>query len=158
MGVTSVAGQLGYNLLNQCISAFCALTAATQTDRIPRRAILPWGTLGCAVLLGINAGLSGVLDKQLGPDKTGSVQPSIAKGALAAYFMFNCLFSFTYTPLQGVVPVESLTTTMRAKGLAASGFIVNAMGFINQFAGPVGLQNLGYKYIYVFVVSWREWH
>ncbi|KAL1410688.1 hypothetical protein Q8F55_001630 [Vanrija albida] len=40
---------------------------------------------------------------------------------------------------------------MRAKGLTLSGFIVSGIGFINLFAGPIGLQNLGYKYIYVFV-------
>ncbi|GMK54150.1 hypothetical protein CspeluHIS016_0107360 [Cutaneotrichosporon spelunceum] len=154
LGVITVAGQLGYNLLNQCISAFCALTAATLTDRMPRRLILPWGTLGCAALLGINSGLSAVLDKQVnrpGFNGEGPISLSVAQGALAAYFLFNCLYSFTYTPLQGVVPVEALTTTMRAKGLAASGFIVSAIGFINMFAGPIGLQNLGYKYIYVFV-------
>lgn len=152
LGVTTVAAQLGYNLLNQGISAICALTAATLTDKMPRRAILPWGTLGCAVLLGINAGLSSVLDRQSnanGANGDGPISKPVAQGALAAYFLFNCLYSFTYTPLQGVVPVEALTTTMRAKGLAASGFIVSAIGFINQFAGPIGLQNLGYKYIFV---------
>lgn len=40
---------------------------------------------------------------------------------------------------------------MRAKGLAASGVIVNAIGFVNQFAGPIALGNIGYRYIYVFV-------
>ena len=40
---------------------------------------------------------------------------------------------------------------MRAKGLALSGVLVSAVGFINQFAGPVGLGNIGYKYIYIFV-------
>lgn len=132
------------------MSAICALSAASITDRMPRRAILPAGTLMCAVLLGINSGLSAVLDRQTRRGD-GSVSSSVAQGALAAYFLFNCMYSFTYTPLQGVLPVESLTTTMRAKGLAASGFIVSAIGFINQFAGPIGLANLGYKYIYVFV-------
>jgi len=40
---------------------------------------------------------------------------------------------------------------MRAKGLALSGIIVNAIGFINQFAGPIGLANIKYKYIWIFV-------
>ena len=40
---------------------------------------------------------------------------------------------------------------MRAKGLAASGVIVSAMGFINQFAGPYALQNIKNNYMYVFV-------
>ena len=61
------------------------------------------------------------------------------------------MFSFTYTPLQGVIPAEALETTMRAKGLALSGIIVSAIGFINQFAGPIGLGNIKYKYIYIFV-------
>lgn len=89
---------------------------------MPRRAVLPWGTLGCAVLLGINSGLSSVLDKQSHSNGhvkgDGPISKGVAQGALAAYFLFNCLYSFTYTPLQGVVPVEALTTTMRAKGLA----------------------------------------
>ena len=51
---------------------------------------------------------------------------------------------FTYTPLQGVIPVESLETTTRAKGLAGSGIIVSAFGFINSFAGPYALGNIGY--------------
>ena len=25
------------------------------------------------------------------------------------------------------------------------------MGFLNQFAGPIALQNMGYKYVYFFV-------
>ena len=61
---------------------------------------------------------------------------------LTRSFLFNCMFSFTYTPLQGVIPAEALETTMRAKGLALSGIIVNAIGFINQFAGPIALHNI----------------
>lgn len=60
--------------------------------------------------------------------------------------------SFTYTPLQGVIPAEALETTMRAKGLAASGMIVNSVGFINLFAGPIALKNIKHRYIFVFVV------
>lgn len=41
------------------------------------------------------------------------------------YYFFNIIFSFTYTPLQGVIPAEALETTMRAKGLALSGVLVS---------------------------------
>jgi len=148
LGIKSVPQQLGYNLLNSVISAVGALTAVSLTDKMPRRPVLIFGTLACAGLLAVNSGLSAVLDKQT---TAGNVVQSVAQGALAAYFLFNTVFSFTYTPLQGVIPAEALETTMRAKGLAASGIIVNAIGFINQFAGPIGLKNLGYKYIYIFV-------
>jgi MFS family permease len=146
LGVSEPQQQLGYNLLNQCLSAVGALTAVALTDRMPRRKVLVFGTLACAAALACNSGLSAALDNQ-----GKSIDLSYGQGALATYFLFNIFFSFTYTPLQGVIPTEALETTTRAKGLAASGFIVNAMGFINQFAGPRALHNIGYKYIYVFV-------
>ncbi|RSH94246.1 hypothetical protein EHS25_004049 [Saitozyma podzolica] len=146
LGVTSVSAQLGYNLLNSVVSAVGALSAVSLTDRMPRRKVLVLGTFACACFLAINAGLSKALSEQ-----GENISTSIAQGALAAYFLFNVMFSFTYTPLQGVIPAEALETTMRAKGLAASGIIVSAIGFINQFAGPVALQNMGYKYIWIFV-------
>ncbi|KAI1271387.1 putative MFS lactose permease [Xylaria sp. FL0933] len=146
IGVKSVSQQLAYNLLNSVLSAVGALTAVSLTDKMPRRPVLVYGTFACAVALALNSGLSAALDSQ-----GTNIQASYAKGALASYFLFNIIFSFTYTPLQGVIPSEALETTMRAKGLAASAVIVNILGFINQFAGPIGLQNIGYKYIFVFV-------
>ncbi|KAI1334096.1 lactose permease [Xylariaceae sp. FL0016] len=146
IGVKSVSQQLGFNLLNSVLSAIGALTAVSMTDRMPRRKVLIFGTLACALALALNSGLSAALDAQ-----GDNIQDSYAKGALASYFLFNIIFSFTYTPLQGVIPTEALETTQRAKGLATSGMIVNAIGFINQFCGPIALGNIGYRYIYVFV-------
>ncbi|KAI1651144.1 general substrate transporter [Daldinia loculata] len=146
IGVTSVELQLAYNLLNSVLSAVGALTAVALTDTMPRRKVLVFGTLACAAALATNSGLSATLDAQ-----GENIQESYAKGALASYFLFNIIFSFTYTPLQGVIPTEALETTTRAKGLACSSVLVYAMGFINQFAGPIALGNIQYKYIYVFV-------
>ncbi|KAI2627009.1 general substrate transporter [Hypomontagnella submonticulosa] len=146
IGVTSVEQQLAYNLLNSVLSAVGALTAVAFTDIMPRRKVLVFGTLACAAALATNSGLSAALDAQ-----GDNIQESYAKGALASYFLFNIIFSFTYTPLQGVIPTEALETTTRAKGLACSSVLVYAVGFINQFAGPIALGNIQYKYIYVFV-------
>lgn len=46
LGVKSVSQQLGYNLLTSVLSAVGALTAVSQTDRMPRRPVLVFGTLG----------------------------------------------------------------------------------------------------------------
>lgn len=148
LGIKDVPTQLGYNILNQVLSAIGALTAVSLTDRMPRRKVLIIGTFLCAAALATNSGLSAALDKQT---QEGSIDLNYGKGALASYFLFNIIFSFTYTPLQGAIPTEALETTTRAKGLALSGFIVNGMGFINMFAGPIALGNIGYKYIFVFV-------
>ena len=152
IGVTEVPQQLGFNILNQVLSCIGALTAMSQTDRMPRRKVLVIGTFVCALCLATNSGLSAVIDQN--KDAEGNILPgflSYGQGALASYFLFNIIYSFTYTPLQGAIPTEALETTTRAKGLALSGFIVNGMGFINQFAGPIALGNIGYRYIFVFV-------
>ncbi|KAK3382656.1 general substrate transporter [Lasiosphaeria ovina] len=146
LGVKSIPTQLGYNILNQVLSAIGALTAVAFTDRMPRRKVLIIGTLLCSAALATNSGLSAALANQ-----GANIDISYGQGALASYFLFNVIFSFTYTPLQGAIPTEALETTTRAKGLALSGFLVNAVGFINQFAGPIALGNIGYQYIYVFV-------
>lgn len=51
LGVTSVAKQLGFNILSSVISAVGALTAVTLTDIMPRRKVLVWGTLGTCFFL-----------------------------------------------------------------------------------------------------------
>lgn len=61
------------------------------------------------------------------------------------------VYSFSYTPLQGVYPSENLTSTTRAKGLGASGIIVSLFGFINTYAGPIALERMKNRYIFVFV-------
>jgi MFS family permease len=167
LGVKTVTKQLGYNVLYSVLSAVGALTGALLTDKMPRRKVLVLGTFGefictapssdtrltgfpqpaCSAWLGIQAGIQTVMD-QRGPD---NVSPSLAAGALSAYFLFSTNYMFTYTPLQTVIPAEALETTMRAKGLALSNVITGAMGFLNQFAGPIALGNIGYKYIFVFV-------
>lgn len=77
--------------------------------------------------------------------------PAVAQAALAAYILFQVNFMFAYTPLQAAVVVEALDTATRAKGLALGGVLTGAMGFLNQFAGPLALESIGYKYVYVFV-------
>ncbi|EHA51305.1 lactose permease [Pyricularia oryzae 70-15] len=146
IGVNTVSQRLGYNLLNSVLSAIGALTAVCLTDRMPRRPVLIYGTMACSFALAINSGLSAALDNQ-----GENVILSYAQGALASYFMFNIIFSFTYTPLQGAIPTEALETTIRAKGLAMSGIIVSTIGFINQFATPIALGNIQYRYIFIFV-------
>jgi predicted MFS family arabinose efflux permease len=46
LGYTSSSVQLLLNLVNSIVSAIGALTAMSLTDRMPRRKVLIWGTLG----------------------------------------------------------------------------------------------------------------
>ncbi|ORY33140.1 putative MFS lactose permease [Naematelia encephala] len=149
LGITSVPRQLGYNLLGSVLGSIVTVFVSSFNDRIPRRMILVGGTFYMACMLAINAGLSKVMADQLAAN--GTFSKSIAQGALAAYFLFLLGQCATNTPLQAIIPGEALENTTRAKGLALSGIIIAAFSFINQFAGPVALGNIGYKYIWVFV-------
>ncbi|RDW86049.1 putative MFS lactose permease [Aspergillus mulundensis] len=149
LGYTSSSMQLLFNLVHSVVGAIGALTAVYFCDRMPRRTVLVWGTLGCAVCMAINAGVSQPLiperDAGLPLDRT------LGQTALAFYYLFQLVFSFTYTPLQGVVPAEALETTTRAKGLALSGFLVSGTSFISQYASPIALGDISTNYFWIFV-------
>lgn len=151
IGITSTAQQLGFNVLNSCLSAIGAGVGVTFSDKMMRRPVLIFGTFACACLLAINGGTSAVVNQHTADNKLNPAYLSYGQTALAFYFLFNIVYSFTYTPLQGIIPAEALDTNRRAKGLAASGIIVGIFGFINQFCGPIALANIGYKYIFIFV-------
>lgn len=98
--------------------------------------------------MAVNAGVSQPMIPQR---EAGAVDPTLGRTALSFYYLFQVVFSFTYTPLQGVVPAEALETTTRAKGLALSGFLVSGTSFISQFASPIALENISTNYFWIFV-------
>lgn len=99
--------------------------------------------------MAVNAGVSQPLIPQRNAGET--LDPTLGRTALAFYYLFQVVFSFTYTPLQGVVPAEALETTTRAKGLALSGFLVSGTSFISQYASPIALGNISTNYFWIFV-------
>lgn len=157
IGISTTAQQLGFNVLNSILSSIGAGIGVSQSDRMPRRQVLVYGTFICACLLAVNGATSQSLKKYEYTDDSGSMQiksngKPLAQTALAFYFLFNTIYSFVYTPLQGIIPAEALDTNLRAKGLAASNMIVGLFGFVNQFAGPIALKNINTNYVWVFVV------
>lgn len=137
--------QFVLNLCSSIVSCAGALTGVALSDRMSRRKVLIAGTFGSAVLLAINGGLSAKWAQM--PE--GNKDIKVGQGAVAAYFFFNIIYSFAYTPLQALYPVECLQTTARAKGMSMYGVVVNVFGFINMFAGPIALKNIQYKYVFV---------
>ena len=63
-------------------------------------------------MLALNGGLSA----KWADMPEGNKDIKVGQGAVASYFFFNIVYSFTYTPLQALYPVECLTNQGRAKG------------------------------------------
>ena len=139
--------QFVLNLCSSIVSCAGALAGVALSDRMPRRKVLMAGTFASAVLLAINGGLSAKWAQM--PEDNRDIK--VGQGAVAAYFFFNIVYSFAYTPLQALYPVECLQTTARAKGMSMYGVVVGLFGFINMFAGPIALQNIKYKHVFVSV-------
>lgn len=78
--------------------------------------MLLWVNIGCAICwIGVTAA-TGV------QASTGSKASSGA--AVAMIYLFQVVYSFGWTPLQALYPVEVLSFEMRAKGMAFSNLFV----------------------------------
>ncbi|KAG8906586.1 hypothetical protein FRB99_006541 [Tulasnella sp. 403] len=78
---------------------------------------------------------------------------NIGRGAVAFFLLFNILFSFTYTPVQALYPVEVLRTTTRAKRMAVYTICTSAITFINLYASPIALERIGYNHVFFFAAA-----
>ena len=113
-------------------------------DRIGRRPMLIWVNLGCAVCwIGVvtSAGIQA---------NTHSKMSSAA--CVAFIYIFQAVYSFGWTPLQALYPVEVLSFEMRAKGMAFSSLFVSIGTLVNQFGFPVALANIKWKTYFVFMI------
>jgi len=135
------------NLAGSFTSAIGAGAGVALADKMPRRQALIWGTLLSACMLAGNGGLSAKWAKQPTDDEN----LNVGRGAVAFFFLFGIVYSFAYTPLQALYPVEVLQTTTRAKGMAMYAVVVGLISFINLYAGPIALANIKYNYMFIFV-------
>lgn len=113
-------------------------------DRFGRRPLLIGVNAACCVCwIGVTVACGQA-------SMTGSKAASAA--TVAMVYLFQICFSFGWTPMQALYPVEVLSFEMRAKGMAFSNLMVAAGGMVNQFGFPVALQNIGWKTYIVFCV------
>jgi len=113
-------------------------------DRLGRRPMLIGVNIACCVCwIGVTVACSQAAE-------TGSKSASAA--TVAMVYIFQVCYSFGWTPMQALYPVEVLSFEMRAKGMAFSNLFVAAGGLVNQFGFPVALQNIAWKTYIVFCV------
>ena len=113
-------------------------------DKIGRRKMLIWVNVGCGICwVGVVAAGGIQANKS---DKASSA------AMVAMIYIFQAVYSFGWTPLQALYPVEVLSYEMRAKGMAFSGLFVNFGTLVNQFGFPEALAQIAWKTYIVFLI------
>jgi len=145
VGITDTSTKLLLNIVYAITGWIFAVMGAFLHDRVGRRKMFLSATAGMIVCLAITAGTAA------GYVRTGSKESSSA--SIAFIYIFGCVFAVGYTAMQPIYPGEVMTNDMRAKGMAIFQLTAGTAGFVNTFAAPIALQNIGY-WFYVFFVFW----
>lgn len=132
------------NGLNTVFSFVGGIFGAFFVDRAGRRPLLLWGFfLTGLVYIPINV---------LAALANGHISTSSGYAFIAMIFLYGIFASFCITPLQALYPAEILRNDYRAKGMAAERFISAAASFINMYATPIALGNIGWRTYTIFLV------
>ena len=97
------------------------------------------------------------IDKGKDDDPPRELTRSIVLGsrsAIAMIYMFALTYSFSYTPLQTVYPVECLRYEMRAKGMGFSNLVVNIAAVFNTYGIAAIINLVDWKFYWIYV-AWN---
>lgn len=120
-GVTDEITQANLFVAMNAVQVIISAIGSLFVDKIGRRPMLFWVNVGCCICwIGVSAA-AGV------QANTGSKASSGA--TVAMIYIFQAVYSFGWTPLQALYPVEVLSFEMRAKGMAFSSLFVNVGKF-----------------------------
>lgn len=119
-------------------------------NKFTRRAMFLTSTISMLVCYVIWTALESTYEKQV--DAGGDGSPAIAKGVLAMIFLYNAAFAIGWGPLQVTYVVEILPYDLRARGLVLYNFFVALALIFNQYANPIAVTAIKWKYYIVYDV------
>ncbi|KAJ9126147.1 hypothetical protein QFC24_002420 [Naganishia onofrii] len=138
------------NIFNYATAIFGALTV----DRIGRRPLFLISTAGMTVCFCIWTACSAIYTKSAAEvDADGNpIHPNKSAGnaVLAMIFLYYLFYNLAMSPLLVAYTVEILPYRIRAKGLIIMNLAVNCALVFNQYANPVALKAISWKYYIVF--------
>lgn len=143
IGITSTYDQTLINGLLQIFNFAAALSAAFLVDRLGRRTLFLWSSIGMLVSYIVWTACSAV------NSETGSKPAGIV--VVVCLFTFFFHYDIAWTPLLFGYPTEILPYSIRSKGVAVELFSIYGSLVIAAFCNPIGIENIGWKYYIVFV-------
>ncbi|KAL6298721.1 general substrate transporter [Sparassis latifolia] len=142
-GVTNEHMVLLLNAIQTPIMMISALCGLQFLERWGRRPTLMLSSTGMSISVVIITVCTALTPKH---SQAGPV-------GIAFLYIFLVVFSFVWTPMQSLYPVEVLAYNNRAKGLAVMNLFVNACGLFNTYLPPVAIGAVGWRF-YIFYAAW----
>ena len=150
IGVGDPRKQLFYNAILNVISLIMATVGARFTDRFGRRPVLLIGTSLFVLWWTIIVTLTALYGREGELSNTNISAPG-ARAAIAFIYVFGITYSFAFTPLQALYPVECLAYETRAKGMGMYNLFVNIAAFFNTYAIPVVFERLKWRFYFIYI-------
>ncbi|KAI5887242.1 general substrate transporter [Schizophyllum commune H4-8] len=145
IGITDATTQLLINGILQIWNQFWALGAGLLVNRIGRRTLFLWSTVGMFIFFTIQT----ICSARFAIDGTDAA----AHAVVAFIFLFYAAYDIAYSPLIVSYTVEILPFHLRAKGLTVFNFMVSCSLIFNQYVNPIALKAIAWKY-YIVYVCW----
>lgn len=141
-GITGSHQQLLLNALNTVFSFISGIVGSFFVDRWGRRTLFLYGTfLTGLIYIPINV---------IASFEPAHITTRMGYGFIACIFLYGILFAFSWTPLQSLYPAEILPNRVRAKGMALQNVATGGANFINMYATPTGMDNIGWRMYTIF--------
>ena len=150
IGIDDPKTQLFYNAILNVISFVMATVGARFTDRLGRRPVLLIGTSLFVLWWTLITVLTALYGREASDDNL-IVSKAGARAAIAFIYVFGITYSFAFTPLQALYPVECLAYESRAKGMGMYNLFVNFAAFFNTYAIPVVFDRLKWRFYFIYI-------
>ncbi|KAF2715556.1 hexose transporter [Pleomassaria siparia CBS 279.74] len=144
-GVTDLDSQLQVNIILSAWSLVCSLVGTLYSDKLGRRLLGIISTTLATVFLFLVGGFSALYGD--GKNTSGSyatvaryLNPGVQ---VVLMFLFMGAYSFGWTPLTMMYPVEVLNYSTRATGMGMYTFWANGIGLLITFAFPFSFEAIG---------------
>lgn len=145
IGVSDERTQLLYNAILNVLSFIMATIGARYVDSLGRRNVLLIGTSLFVLWWTIITTLTALYGDEANMNQYGS------RSAIAFIYIFGITYSFAYTPLQALYPVECLSYETRAKGMGMYNLFVNIAAFFNTYAIPTVWDKVEWRFYFLYI-------
>ncbi|CAI6338710.1 unnamed protein product [Periconia digitata] len=148
-----IESQETQTLINGILTIWNLVTSlgfSLVVNRFKRRTMFLTSTACMLVCFIIWTALESTFEKQV--DATGSGSAAVGRAVLAMIFLYNAAFNIAWAPLQVTYVVEILPYQMRARGLVLYNLFVSCALIFNQYANPIALEAIKWKYYVVYDV------